>query len=105
MNWAKRTKEFDFHDQFVASHPNHNIFLQKLHASVRKDINKLVLLKPYKILKKFGNWRDLVVDWYNDWAKNGYFHKKKQLFLYGESNTGKSTFIKYLMGKDLKYIF
>ena len=58
MNWARKTKEFDYHDQFVASHPNHNIFLQKVHASVRQDIHKLVSLKPYKILKKFDNWRD-----------------------------------------------
>ena len=89
VNWKRKSKEFDFHDQFVASHPSHIIFLQKLHDSGRKDINKLVPLKQYKILIKFGNWRDHVVEWYNDWAKTATLIKK-QLFLYGDSNTGKA---------------
>ena len=54
----------------------------------------------------FGDWRDDVVLWWNKFAKvmfikrttNEYVFKTKQLYLHGRSNSGKSTFVRYLLG-------
>ena len=81
INLARQTEIFNFKDQFVANHHCHNIFLQKLHSSVRKGMKKLKTIKPHQILKRFNNWRDAVIDWFNDWAINGYSHKKSN-FIY-----------------------
>jgi len=62
-------------------------------------MKKLLPIKPFRVFKKFNNWRDDVITWLEDWVVNGYSHKKKQLYLHGESNTGKSSFINHLMGK------
>ena len=59
---------------------------------------KVIQHKPYIVKKKFGNWRDKVVDWYNDWVVNGFCYKKKQLYLFGKQNTGKTYFVRFLMG-------
>lgn len=39
------------------------------------------------------DWRNKVYDWYTMWAKEGWCRKKKQLFLYGPTNSGKTEFI------------
>lgn len=39
-------------------------------------------LKPLQI-ENFGDWRDSVRKWWNDWVAEGWFHKRKQLFLWG----------------------
>ena len=62
-------------------------------------MKKLLPIKPFRVFKKFNNWRDDVITWLEDWVVNGYSHKKKQLYLHGESNTGKNSFINHLMGK------
>lgn len=59
---------------------------------------KIVQLRAYEILKRFGDWRDRAVDWYNDWVMNGHLRKKKQLYVYGPSNSGKTTFFDLLLG-------
>ena len=75
-----------------------------------KDARKLfhvkALLKPvdkslyYDASKKVQNWRYYVVVWWNSWVNGGWSHKKKQLYLHGPSNTGKTTFINHvLLGK------
>lgn len=48
------------------------------------------------------NWHIKVLNWWNDWVINGYRHKKKQLYLWGPPNTGKSTFILRLIELSLK---
>ncbi|RNA34602.1 hypothetical protein BpHYR1_014178 [Brachionus plicatilis] len=48
--------------------------------------------------KKFGNWRDDVVAFLNDWIINGWHYKKKHLCLFGDSDSGKTTFCNALLG-------
>lgn len=63
-------------------------------------------LKPLEI-EQFGDWRDDVRKWWNDWVNEGWFHKRKQLFLWGASDSGKTTFIRefLLQGIDDDSIF
>lgn len=42
-------------------------------------------------------WKQDIIDWWNEFATNGHEHKKKQLYLWGPSNTGKSHFINTLL--------
>lgn len=98
MNWALKTSVYSNTDPFVIGHKNFRKVLMDMHAEVRRSLIVLVPHKPYLVKKRFHNWRDQVVDWYNDWIINGFVHKKKQLYLYGPSNTGKTHFIRFLMG-------
>jgi hypothetical protein len=58
---------------------------------------------PKQTLKRcnigpFGDWRDIIKDWFNDWVDNGWQSKKLQLFLWGEkSNTGKTFFVEQVI--------
>lgn len=97
MNWASKTASFSESDEFVVYHNNRRKWLQDLHCQVREKFLKLIVHKPYIIKKRFGNWRDQVVDWYNDWVINGLSKKTKHLYLHGKSGTGKTNFIQYLM--------
>ena len=42
-------------------------------------------------------WNQQVIEWWNDWIDNGFRPKKKQLYLWGPSNTGKSYLVKNLL--------
>ena len=48
---------------------------------------------------QFKQWHLSVIEWWNDWAVNGYSHKKKQLYLWGPSNSGKTTFVNRLLAR------
>ena len=39
--------------------------------------------------KPYGDWRDEVTAWWNSWVEQGWYDKRPQLFLFGESNMGK----------------
>lgn len=52
---------------------------------------------PFESLLATREWKQKVIDWWNDWVTNGYEPKKKQLYLWGPSNTGKSHFIKTIL--------
>ena len=103
VNWALKTPIFKKSDHFVTQHKISYKFLQELHDEVRRSLVKLIPHQPYKVKKRFGNWRDQVVDWYNDWIINGFVHKKKQLFLFGKQDTGKTSFIRFLFGIVLNF--
>ena len=87
-------------DPFITQHRNSFRFLEELHVEVRNSLIKVIPHKPYIVKKRFNNWRDQVVDWYNDWIENGFVHKKKQLFLHGKQDTGKTSFVAFLMSKN-----
>ena len=55
--------------------------------------------------KKFGDNRDEVVEWYNNQITTKFREKKKQLYLYGPPNSGKSTFIDLMFGNFFKIVF
>ena len=76
VNWARKTIEFKLDDEFVSNHPSQLKYLKDLHYSTHNISRELINIKP-KQIQKFNNWRDEVIDWFNDWALTGYSHKKK----------------------------
>lgn len=108
--WASRTGTFNCTDPFVVEHRNCYKFLEKYLAQHK-----------YNSLGKFSGFRHCVRDcrnnwtyecgkWWNDWVdrlnvgKRSY--KNKQLYLWGPTNVGKSTFIESLIGREnMKFVF
>ena len=46
-----------------------------------------------------------VVKWFNAWIDNGWHHHKhKQLYMYGDADSGKTTFINKLLLRGYHYI-
>lgn len=54
-------------------------------------------LYPEIVLKS--NWRRYVVKWFNSWVTNldNPGHKRKQLFLHGPPNSGKTYFVRHVL--------
>ena len=86
-------EEFDPKDPFLVTVPVSHAILRQYLADKKKNQYKKYQIRPCS-LGPFSDWRDEVIVWWNDWAINGYHHKKKQLYLYGRHpNTGKTTFV------------
>ena len=75
-----------------------------MHKQVRKQLVHPVIHKPYFVKSEFGNWRDKVVNWYNEWVNRGSSSDYKNLYLYGLSYTGKTNFIHFLLGNRCSII-
>ena len=103
MNWAMKTAVFDDLDDFVIQHNYHYKWLKELHAEIRFPLFKPIIHHPYVIKKRFGNWRDKVVDWYNDWADKGFKQAKNHLYLYGPPDSGKTNLVQFLLGINEKF--
>ena len=80
MNWALHTEYFSREDEFIKKNMERIRWLETLHKSVRNSLVKREAHKPYKIKDRFGNWRDQVVDWYNEWTIYGTECEFKHLF-------------------------
>ncbi|RMZ94146.1 hypothetical protein BpHYR1_050355 [Brachionus plicatilis] len=97
--------KIDILDPFIQSNSGQLSFIERTVEAIRNPapiVNRLFPLK-YQLdsngqEKKFGNWRDEVVEYLNGWIINGWHHKRKHLCLYGKSNVGKSTFCNALLG-------
>lgn len=100
--WAQNTSKFDYADAYVLNNPQYYKLLEKVHSSVQnsKKIRRKMRLMPYYMpldQNQSNTWQEEVINWWNDWIVNGYRHKKPQLFLWGGSNTGKTTFVRHLI--------
>lgn len=95
--FAKRNPIFDHTHPFVVQHCNKYNFLQKYHL----DFYKLKSLDNCKLVTVTTcpdvNWCKSVSQWYNDWCIRGWHFKKKQLYLYGPPNMGKSSYIRKIL--------
>ncbi|CAF1027740.1 unnamed protein product [Brachionus calyciflorus] len=110
FQWAKKyklggtPKKID--SEYEKKSPTEKALMDKAIELVREDIRPpFRLLRPFRILKRFGDWRDKVVDWWNQWVSNPYKPKRKQLYLYGESDSGKSSFIRALLAAYAHQLF
>lgn len=105
IQWARNTRTFDVKDPFVMGYPQFYKLLELVHKSVRSQIHidQITALRPffYTFNQGENNWHRLVIEWWNDWVVNGWTHKKKQLYLYGASNTGKTTLIHRILSSCL----
>jgi hypothetical protein len=64
-----------------------------------QEIDDAPTLKSYPlgISQPPANWLEEVIEWWNDWAINGYKLKKKQLYLWGPASMGKTSLIMKLL--------
>lgn len=104
-HWAKNAVRFSFIDPFVMEHRFCYRFLQQVFSDVKKESE--VSFQGFKVhpLVYGLSWVDSVCTWWNSRVlTHGY--KRKQLYLWGESNTGKSSFVERLVGKrNQSFIF
>ena len=49
----------------------------------------------------FGDWRDELIEWFNDWIDNGWHAKKRQVLITGPPNAGKTSFIENVLLKGV----
>lgn len=102
LEWANSQKEYDVTHPFILNNPQYYRLLGKVHAACKKkeafSRSKHKKLLPIKFVpNKAQNWHEKVLFWWNDWVINGHSHKKKQLYLFGPSNVGKTSFINRLL--------
>lgn len=102
--WASNVTHFSHTDPFVVEHRfNYNY--------IRKYFNDFQLNKSvspcnlYQCYNAFFNWSMECALWWNS-VISDFKLKRKCLYLYGDSNVGKSTFIEFLIGKkNLNSVF
>lgn len=70
-----------------------------MHTALHQVKKSKPVLKFYPVEPSFGDWRDNVIHWWNDFVRNGWSFKTPALYLYGSSNTGKTHFAKMLLGQ------
>ena len=100
IEWAENTPTYRAADPFVLSHPQYYRLLSEVHYNVHREkrASSLRRLRPILyVVPEHLSWQDEIVLWWNDFVVNGHEHKKKQLFLYGESNVGKTFFVNQLL--------
>jgi len=93
-NWAvsKKDSKFSYTDPFV--HRSRNLrFLKCFKEEFDMKHHVLFQLKPVQI-GPFMDWRDEVISWFNGWLRDGWFHKRQQLYLVSKPNCGKTVFIR-----------
>lgn len=104
--WANKTEVFRYSDPFVLSTPQYYKFLQNLHKEVQENRSKgSGLGEPIELCVAYRNWSMIVAEWWNSWLKNGFKHKKKQLYLHGRSNVGKTSFVEMMVKSCRERVF
>lgn len=101
-DWASSIDRFSAVDPFVVEHRFCYRYLQMYYRDfvVSKIPRYCLTAFPYA----YANWTLEVVLWWNK-RINSQKIKQKQLYLYGPSNVGKSTFIERIIGKSRVNVF
>ncbi len=96
-----KTKPINHATDFVLSMNVHPSAIEELKSDLLKD--EIPRLKLYRInlQEPFDDWRDLVVEWWNQFIDIGYTDKYPALYLFGSTNTGKTYFIRNFIMKDI----
>lgn len=103
--WARSTPVFKFNDPFVARNRHSWQYLKRAHADFQVDFGR-VFVEFRPVISAYGNWSLEVADWWNKRINPSGVTKRLQLYLYGPSNTGKSTWVENCIGRDnLMYCF
>lgn len=108
--WASSTSKFDCTDSFVVSHCFQYHFLERyLQDFQKRNLKFFSGLRKYEG-QCFDSWMLQCVEWFKNVVysidKNLKIYKRKQLFIYGPTNVGKSSLIEKLIGKcNMKYVY
>lgn len=96
--WAMSTEKYSILDPFVQKNIFYANYIELMFTNFKckkQSKDRLVLLR---VLKKFFNWRDEVVNWYNEFISG---KTLKALYLFGKADSGKTSFIYSIFGKCL----
>lgn len=94
--WAVETPKFSHADPFVQEHRFCYRYLEKMFNDVKMTLTVAPGLRP--CTKAYCNWSLEVCTWWNNFLK-AVGIRKKQLFLYGPTSVGKSSYIEILIGR------
>ncbi|RNA12045.1 hypothetical protein BpHYR1_036274, partial [Brachionus plicatilis] len=94
--------KFDDNDEFVIKNKRLSNYICYRFNQIKKLSQPVYPLFEYQIINAFTNWRQSVIEWFN---KNLDEKNRKALFLYGISDSGKSSFINNLFGHLKNQIF
>lgn len=102
FEWASNTDKFDHTDPFVVEHRFsynylHKYFIDHKFSAIK---DKPLVKFPYA----YHNWTLDCVIWWNKKICSSKV-KDKQLYLYGDSNVGKSTFVEKMIGSAMPFVF
>jgi len=111
--WVKNTPNYEI-GKFVLNHANCYKLLKEFHhqETTKNKSSQLANPKIFIHNESLGSpccpnmihpWAEEIVNWWNDWIQNGPSRKKKQLYVYGHSNVGKTSFIHYLLYTCINY--
>lgn len=101
--WSIETDSFSILDPFIQKNGANVEYIENKYYEFRKINNPKPLYEIFQF-KPFNNWRDLVIQWFNDFINK---RTSKPLYLFGKPDSGKSYFIFSLFCKFLskKIIF
>ena len=94
--WSFGVEKFSILDKFVQKNIYHANQIEQMLNEIKSTQNPKFPHLKLKVIKQFLNWRDNVVDWYNDFITK---KNSRALFIYGDSDSGKTSFIYSLFGK------
>lgn len=93
-DWARQTPNWNDSDWFLLKNYRKKSQIKAIHDATRLRMMKKPQYKRYPTETAFNDWRDDIVCWWNDFVDNGYTTKMPQVYLFGRSNVGKTSFIK-----------
>lgn len=104
FHWGMNADRFDYTDPFLIKHRYNYKFLQGLYEDCQLRKQKFECKLKLSELT-YDSWAKSVSVWWNSMlTTNGY--KRKQLYLWGESNAGKTTLVENIIGKEnMKFVF
>lgn len=106
--WAESINKFDRTHPFVTEHRFCYRYLQRyFNDFVKKSASKFHGLRLYGGGDVYSNWMVDVVEWWNGCVRAvNWGTKRKQLYIFGDTNVGKSTLVEKLIGKqNMKFVF
>lgn len=108
--WASQTNSFKFTDPFVVEHRHQYNFLKKYFEDHKKLNAKTFGGYRQYVGPQFNGWHEAVCSWWNEWMRilsyNKRVIKRRQLYLSGPTNVGKTTVWETLVGKsNMKFVF
>lgn len=104
--WAMTTSMFEPTDKFLVANRSHLNFWRQYFYQAKRDVTPK-RMRRYNHLDGvwYTGWPYQVYQWYEETC-GPWFHKRKQLFLWGPTHFGKTTVVRTLVGKqNMPFIF
>lgn len=97
-SFTSKSGELDFNHRFLSEHKqNMNALVRAYKQYVE---NNTIKIEHFLIKNKYKGWQHKVIEWYNNYIINaGSNEQVRQLYLYGKSGVGKSSFIYHVFGR------